>query len=96
MNRQPPSTPAKESADHFQTVLAAPDEEHDFSRKALRLDHEERIYSAPPKPSILGKDKLPRISSEQIFQGASTLEIDHGGQRYLLRVTRENKLILTK
>ena len=36
------------------------------------------------------------VSSEQLLRGATTLEIDHAGQRYLLRVTRENKLILTK
>lgn len=40
---------------------------------------------------------LPCIDSRQLLQpGQTTLYIDHGGQRYLLRVTRENKLILTK
>ncbi|MFA9219300.1 MAG: hemin uptake protein HemP [Sphingomonadaceae bacterium] len=38
----------------------------------------------------------PRIESEEILRGNSTVEIEHAGQRYLLRVTRENKLILTK
>jgi hemin uptake protein HemP len=38
----------------------------------------------------------PRIESEQILRGNTTIEIEHAGQRYLLRVTRENKLILTK
>ncbi len=38
----------------------------------------------------------PRISSHNLLQGASSVEIEHAGQRYLLRVTRENKLILTK
>ncbi len=38
----------------------------------------------------------PRIASADILRGASTAEIEHAGQRYLLRVTRENKLILTK
>ncbi len=38
----------------------------------------------------------PRIDSKHLLQGATVLEIDHAGQRYLLRVTRENKLILTK
>lgn len=38
----------------------------------------------------------PRISSKDLFSGASTVEIEHAGQHYLLRVTRENKLILTK
>lgn len=36
------------------------------------------------------------IDSEQILRGKSAVEIEHAGQRYLLRVTRENKLILTK
>ena len=38
----------------------------------------------------------PRVDSEQLFRGAPAVEIEHAGQRYLLRVTRENKLILTK
>lgn len=38
----------------------------------------------------------PRVESEEILRGFSTVEIEHAGQRYLLRVTRENKLILTK
>ncbi len=45
----------------------------------------------PEKP-----EDRPRIDSEKILGGASTVEIEHAGQRYLLRVTRENKLILTK
>ncbi len=38
----------------------------------------------------------PLIDSQQILRGAQAVEIDHAGQRYLLRITRENKLILTK
>lgn len=38
----------------------------------------------------------PRIDSQQILQGAQVVEIDHAGQCYQLRITRENKLILTK
>jgi hemin uptake protein HemP len=37
-----------------------------------------------------------RIESGALLQGASSVEIEHAGQCYLLRVTRENKLILTK
>lgn len=37
-----------------------------------------------------------RVDSGSLLQGASMIEIEHAGQRYLLRVTRENKLILTK
>ena len=38
----------------------------------------------------------PRVNSQQLLQGTQAVEIEHAGQRYLLRVTRENKLILTK
>ena len=36
------------------------------------------------------------IDSHELLRGATTIEILHAGQRYFLRVTRENKLILTK
>lgn len=48
--------------------------------------------SSPPNEA----SARPRIDSSKLLQGGNTLEIDHAGQRYLLRVTRENKLILTK
>ena len=50
------------------------------------------------KPSPPADQQVSRtpVSSEQLLRGATMLEIDHAGQRYLLRVTRENKLILTK
>ena len=50
----------------------------------------EPLRCAEPRPAA------PPISSEQLLRGATTLAIAHAGQRYLLRVTRENKLILTK
>jgi hemin uptake protein HemP len=37
-----------------------------------------------------------RISSSLLFLGQRTMEIDHGEQRYTLRITKDNKLILTK
>lgn len=39
---------------------------------------------------------VPCIDSGQLFQQGSTVHIEHAGQCYVLRVTRENKLILTK
>jgi hemin uptake protein HemP len=54
----------------------------------------------PSQPSSatppLSGTHLPRIDTSELLRGAATLEIMHAGQRYLLRVTRENKLILTK
>jgi len=52
--------------------------------------------SPEPTPPAEKAESRPRIDSEKILGGATTVEIDHAGQRYLLRVTRENKLILTK
>jgi len=31
-----------------------------------------------------------------LLRGATMVEIEHAGQIYILRITRENKLILTK
>lgn len=51
----------------------------------------------PPLPSPLSMPApAPRMDSAELLKGASSVEIQHAGQRYLLRVTRENKLILTK
>jgi hemin uptake protein HemP len=50
------------------------------------------LPSSPTTPAAT----LPRLGSEEILRGSNTVEIEHAGQRYLLRVTRENKLILTK
>lgn len=58
------------------------------------------IQDTPPSPARPAATpplaQRPRVASEVLMQGAAALEIDHGGQLYLLRVTRENKLILTK
>jgi len=50
-------------------------------------------HACPPAENTADR---PRLDSEQLLRGAPTVEIEHAGQRYLLRVTRENKLILTK
>lgn len=52
----------------------------------------------PPSPSLplASTANHPRLVSEEILKGNTVVEIEHAGQRYLLRVTRENKLILTK
>lgn len=55
------------------------------------------LPKATPHPaSADGSAHRPRVESEQILHGSRAVEIDHDGQRYVLRVTRENKLILTK
>lgn len=38
----------------------------------------------------------PRLCSQELFRNGSTVCIDHHGEQYWLRLTRGNKLILTK
>ncbi|MBI3140600.1 MAG: hemin uptake protein HemP [Rhodocyclales bacterium] len=54
--------------------------------------------SQQPTVVVVGADKsrAPLISSAQLFGTHRTVLIDHQGQCYTLRLTRENKLILTK
>ncbi len=59
------------------------------------------IVNNPAKPLMpnaapCASTVRPRLQSEKLLQGAPAVEIEHAGQYYLLRVTRENKLILTK
>lgn len=37
-----------------------------------------------------------RFSSAELFSDSKELLIEHGGDEYRLRITRQNKLILTK
>ena len=39
---------------------------------------------------------VPHIDSRRLLSGANELVIDHAGQEYRLRLTRNDKLILTK
>jgi hemin uptake protein HemP len=39
---------------------------------------------------------IPRIDSRRLMAGANELVIEHAGQEYRLRLTRNDKLILTK
>lgn len=53
----------------------------------------------PPMP--LAREKTEPLAqrvvdSADLLGGASMVAIAHAGQQYVLRVTRENKLILTK
>lgn len=41
-------------------------------------------------------DAVNRINTSELFRGQKTVEIDHGKERYTLRLTKDNKLILTK
>jgi hemin uptake protein HemP len=43
-----------------------------------------------------GETSRKRLSSRDLFDGDQEILIDHAGQEYRLRITRQGKLILTK
>ena len=53
------------------------------------MNAQARIISAPQQPA-------ETLQSEDLFGGAKTLNIDHQGMTYTLRITRQGKLLLTK
>ena len=50
---------------------------------------------ARAEPNGAGPSRL-RVSSREIFRGQREIVIRHGGSEYRLRITRADKLILTK
>ena len=52
--------------------------------------------SGPPRSTQTPALSRRRLDSQEIFLGSNAIEIEHAGHCYVLRVTRENKLILTK
>ncbi|CAN8141411.1 hemin uptake protein HemP [Thiomicrorhabdus sp. 6S2-11] len=50
----------------------------------------------PHSDQKTGEGKPRTVDSKELLAGAKTLFIQHGDQQYQLRVTKENKLILTK
>lgn len=53
----------------------------------------------PDDPSVVSRSRAQGrgcVESSLLFQGARELVIDHGGNAYHLRITRNDKLILTK
>ncbi|RDD82929.1 hemin uptake protein HemP [Dyella tabacisoli] len=53
-----------------------------------------RLLSLKPAPA--GVTLARRISSQVLLEGARELVIQHQGSEYHLRLTRNDKLILTK
>jgi hemin uptake protein HemP len=62
-----------------------------MSTEALPVSPSRRARS-----SAAMRSDLPRIDSNALLRGNNLLLIDHAGDRYILRMTRNNKLILTK
>jgi hemin uptake protein HemP len=55
------------------------------------------LPGAPLSASLSGQLTAPRsVPSSELFRGLRELRIEHEGEQYTLRLTRLNKLILTK
>lgn len=48
------------------------------------------------RPALAPRAPLPRLRSEHLFRDSHELIIEHQGQEYRLRLTRNDKLILNK
>lgn len=72
------------------------DKIHPSSLIATSPDMESHTQPLPTANTPPETGRHQRLDSGEILKGANTVEIAHAGQCYLLRVTRENKLILTK
>lgn len=46
--------------------------------------------------AMSGRPEPSMVSSDELLRGNQLLLIEHAGTRYVLRMTRNNKLILTK
>lgn len=49
-----------------------------------------------PSPRHPARVATPRLKSQDLFRGGQELVIEHQGQEYRLRLTRNDKLILNK
>lgn len=45
---------------------------------------------------VVVRTSSPKLFSQELFRNGSTVCIEHQGEQYWLRLTRGNKLILTK
>jgi hemin uptake protein HemP len=58
--------------------------------------HATATASIPARPPTVASPSTPRVDSLRLLRGGRELVIDHAGQEYRLRLTRNNKLILTR
>ena len=64
---------------------ASPKDKHNTDADAAATKHERSVVIANN-----------RINSQTLFEGSREIAIAHGSEIYRLRVTAQNKLILTK
>jgi hemin uptake protein HemP len=71
----------------------------DYSTRDSETMHPE--FTPSPPASCLGAQARPpcapdTIAGAQLFNGRQEILIDHNGETYRLRITKNGKLILTK
>lgn len=52
--------------------------------------------TATARHSLIARPPAPRLRSDELFRNSHELIIEHQGQEYRLRLTRNDKLILNK
>ncbi len=64
----------------------------------MRADLPALSLVSPPLPTDPGQCSHPPgiLRADLLFQGSQEILIDHKGETYRLRITRNGKLILTK
>lgn len=50
----------------------------------------------PHQEASQRREAAPRLRSDELFRGHRCLIIEHAGEDYCLRITRNERLILTK
>jgi len=67
-------------------------------RKPDATEEEERQVEGACTPQGAKEPAAPArtVSSRELLAGRAVLHIEHDGERYTLRLTRNNRLILTK
>jgi len=60
------------------------------------LNTSSRLFASDADAQPARQGAVPVVPSSALFQGGQEIVIRHGGHDYRLRVTRQNKLILTK
>lgn len=61
----------------------------------LRRDGQATFIS-PYTPQLPHKPNMPVLDTKTLFAASSEVTIEHESETYRLRLTRQNKLILTK
>ena len=67
--------------------------DHTFSASSRHTVSESSGFTRSEAPVLRA---TPRVDSVRLLAGGNELVIEHAGQEYRLRLTRNDKLILTK